>query len=363
MNKLRSYWIFLACFFQALPSLLATTYVGQAIVVPTTWTKEGSPYMITEDVTISEGITLTIEEGCAVYFSQETQFIVAGGIAATGSVAQPIVFEGWNATNWKGFLFLKECNDYQPSTKKGVKFEHCIFKGSQEATAPLLRSKGCNILLQCCQIDDCYTAIQTERQAELWLEHSIVKNCNRALNIRNTSLAHVQHNKFLNCNSILLGGTTVFEYNTLKRFTSEGRHSGLIVWMLGGGKVTIRYNQFQKFEDYVIKLYKLTQRSSVVLEYNDFKNNPVNLKLCCQYYNVGKVLIQQNNFHNFRRYQVQIYGRCEEEDNSGLAIGRNYWGKLTLLELQTATIDHSDNSDMGLQVQYAKPLEKAVKVD
>jgi hypothetical protein len=345
-----------------LAPLSATTYVGQSIGVPTTWTKAGSPYIVTEDITIEEGSTLTIEQGATIYFSKNTQMRVAGNLVANGSSNQTIVWEGWNSDPWRGVLFLKTCNDYSPRSKQGVKLSYCIFRGSQGNTNPLLRSKGCNLLLEHCEINDCYAALLTERQAEIWLEHSTVRNSNRALSVRNTSIAHVQHNKFLNCNSILLGGTTNFESNSLKRFTSDGRHSGLIVWMLGGGKVTIRNNQFQKFEDYVVKVYKLTQRSSVLLERNDFKNNPTNLKLCCQYYNVGTVVIQQNNFHNCHRHHVHVYGRCEAVDPEILAIGRNYWGKLSSPDLELMTFDQTQDASLRARVLHAPPLDKAVKL-
>lgn len=357
------YWTFIACFLQLLSPLLATTYVGQSIGVPTTWNKAGSPYIVTENLTIQEGITLIIEEGCLLHFSEKAQLLVAGNLVATGSPKQPIIFEGLEAALWRGVVFLKTATDYNPKTKKGVQLKHCVFRGSLATTYTLLNSKGCDLLMEHCQLEDCYTALQTERQAELWLQHSTFKNCNRALHVRNTSIGHIQYNKFLNCNSILLGGTTIFEYNSLKRFTSNSRHSGLIVWMLGGGKATIRHNQFQRFEDYALKVYKLTQRSSVVIEKNDFKNNPVNLKLCCQYYNVGTVSINNNNFHNFYRHQVQIYGRCEETPPVSIAIGRNYWGNLSLADLKSVTADQAFDATIEAVVKYSAPLEKAVKLD
>lgn len=357
------YWTFIGCFFQMLPTLLATTYVGQSIAVPTTWTKAGSPYIVMEDVTIQEGAILTIEKGCAVSFAKKTQLIVAGNLVAEGSIKQPIQFVGMDGADWKGLLFLKTCNDYDPTTQKGVKLAYCIFRGSPNSATALLRSKGCSLLLDHCELDNCQTGIQTERQTELWLKNSTIKNCSRALSILNTSLANVQYNKFLNCNSILLGGTTVFEHNTLKRITSEGRHSGIVVWMLGGGRVTIRYNQFQKFEDYVLKVHKLTQRSSVLIERNDFKNNPTNLKLSCQYYNVGTVRIHYNNFHNYHRHHVQVYGRCQEMTTTTIDLGRNYWGGIPLEELEAATADQSQFPTLEATVNHNKPLTKAVKID
>lgn len=363
MNKPIFYCTFLGCFLQMLSPLLATTYINEAITTKTTWTKEGSPYILLKNVVIQANSSLVIEEGAVVLFSEYTQLIVAGNLLAKGTAQQPILFGGQDALPWKGILFYRTCNDYNPSTGEGVKLEHCIFKGSQKTMNALLQAKGCDLMLLHCELDNCHLGLQTERQTKLWLEHSTIKNCQRALNIQNTSIAHIQHNKFLNCNSILLGGTTLFQHNVLKRFTSEGRHSGLIVWMLGGGKVTLSHNQFQKFEDYVLKVYKLTQRSSVVVEKNDFKNNPVNLKLSCQYYNTGTVQISQNNFHNYRRHHVQVYGSCEDINPITIAIGPNYWGNLSLEDLQLATVDQEQDPVVGARVLHSPPLEEEVKLE
>jgi hypothetical protein len=288
--------------------------------------------------------------------------VVEGNLEAIGSLNNPIQFVGRGAVPWKGLYFAKTCNDYNPTTKKGVKFEHCIFKGSNASENALLHARGCHLSLKYCEFESCNTAILIERQSRLWLEYSTIKNCDRAITIHNTSLAEVLHNKFLNCNSILLGGTTKFQYNTLTRFTGAGRHSGLVVWMLGGGKITISYNEFQRFEDCVLKIYKLTHRSSVLVEKNNFRNNLINLKLSCQYYGIGNVNISYNNFHNYRNYHVQIYGRCEDANPVVLPIGRNYWGNSTLDDLQKATADHSQDPQLSIMVQYSTPLDEAIQL-
>lgn len=362
MNNPIVYLVFISCFFYTILPIWANTYVGKTIATNTTWTKEGSPYIVTEDVTIQQHITLTIQEGCTVLFSQKTQLFVEGNLEAIGNANRPIQFMGKNNAAWEGIFFAKTCNDYNPTTKEGVKFEHCIFKGTNASVNALLHARGCQLSLSNCQFEDCNTAIQVERQSRLWLRYSTIKNCDRALTIHNTSLAEVLHNKFFNCNSILLGGTTKFQYNTLLHFTGIGRHSGLIVWMLGGGKITISHNDFQKFEDYVLKIYKLTQRSSVIVEKNNFKNNLTNLKLSCQYYNIGNVNISYNNFYNYRNHHVQIYGRCEEVNPVVIPIGRNYWGNSSLEDLKKATADHSQDPTLSIIIEYSTPLNEAIEL-
>ncbi|WMX13909.1 MULTISPECIES: hypothetical protein [unclassified Aureispira] len=329
----------------------ATTYVGQNIDQNTTWTKANSPYVVTTDLLVEKDITLTIQAGTKIFFSKETQIIVSGNLVAKGSKNQKIYFVGLNGSDWNGFLFTKECNDYTPDTKEGVCFIYCSFKGTGNAPTHLIRSKGCNINLVNCTIEHCYTAIQTERQAEIWVKKSCFKHCNRVLNVRNTSLATVVQNKMTSCNSIMLGGTTTFKNNTLKKFTGNGRHSGLVVWMLGGGIVDISHNQFIKFEDYAIKLHKMNKRSSFLVANNDFKHNKTNLKLSCKYYNQGTSLVENNNFYNHKKYHIKLFEPCADEATEVLKIGSNYWGKLSEEEIKTAVFDKHQNENISAEIQ------------
>ena len=337
---------------------MATTYVGQSIDQHTTWTKSYSPYVITTDLLIEKGITLTIQPGTQVLFSKETQMTIAGNLIAIGNKSHKISFTGLNNSDWNGFLFTKNCNNYNPDNQEGICFNYCSFKGTGNAPTHLIRSKGCDIKITNCIIENCYTAIQTERQAELWVTKSCFKYCNRVLNIRNTSLATVTQNKMIRCNSIMLGGTTIFKDNILKKFTGNGRHAGLVVWMLGGGVIDISNNQFIKFEDYAIKLYKMSRRSSFLVSNNDFKNNQTNLKLSCKYFNQGTSLVEKNNFYNYKQYHISLFEPCSDEENEVLEIGVNYWGKMSKEDIKKAILDKDQDENISAQIQFKASLKK-----
>ena len=69
-----------------------TTIPGQIINSNTTWTLAGSPDTVTGNVTVSSGVSLTIEPGVQVRFNSNTGLYINGALIANGKVSDSIVF-------------------------------------------------------------------------------------------------------------------------------------------------------------------------------------------------------------------------------------------------------------------------------
>ena len=84
------------------------TSVSGDIITNTTWTLANSPYVLTGDVVVTHGVTLTVEPGVVVKGQDNTELRVLGHLAAIGTVTQPITFTSSTDTGpqqWAGLVF------------------------------------------------------------------------------------------------------------------------------------------------------------------------------------------------------------------------------------------------------------------
>ena len=80
------------------------TDVGGTIAADTTWNLAGSPYIVTSNLTVAAGATLTIEAGGVVSANQGISFMVNGTLLANGTPGARITFGGTspNPGFWSG---------------------------------------------------------------------------------------------------------------------------------------------------------------------------------------------------------------------------------------------------------------------
>ncbi len=82
---------------------VATEFSG-SITEDTTWTAVNSPYVLTGDVVVSQGVTLTIQPGVIVSAQMGVELAVEGRLEAIGLPSNPITFTA-DATDWMGMRF------------------------------------------------------------------------------------------------------------------------------------------------------------------------------------------------------------------------------------------------------------------
>jgi len=125
--------LFFVCF---IPSVaFAQTQVTSNITSNTTWTRANSPYLVTNNVLVATGITLTVEPGVQVKFGENIGLVVNGKIVAVGTTSSRILFTSNKETPQKGdWASIKLTSSATGSTwdtnfnfLSGSKFENCDF--------------------------------------------------------------------------------------------------------------------------------------------------------------------------------------------------------------------------------------------
>ena len=97
MNKT----FFLLLFSFMITSPISATDVSGPITSNTLWTVANSPYVVTGNILVMEGVTLTIEPGVEVRFDASKALQVNGTLVARGTAADSIRFTS-NTTQTPG---------------------------------------------------------------------------------------------------------------------------------------------------------------------------------------------------------------------------------------------------------------------
>ena len=83
-------------------SLFSQTNVGGGLFSDTVWSTSGSLYVVTSDVALFPGNTLTIEPGVTIKFNSGTKLILRGTMISSGTSSNVITFTSNSSNPTKG---------------------------------------------------------------------------------------------------------------------------------------------------------------------------------------------------------------------------------------------------------------------
>lgn len=98
---MKKFTVILGMMMIAATSVFAANHSG-TISANEIWTLSNNPHHITGQLTISDGVTVTIEPGCQVYFDGSFRILVYGALVANGTSANHILFTSSQAVPDKG---------------------------------------------------------------------------------------------------------------------------------------------------------------------------------------------------------------------------------------------------------------------
>jgi gliding motility-associated-like protein len=133
-NPLCLLFIFIATYVVSSSQASAqTTITAGTLTVNTTWTKAASPYIVTNNLMIAGGVSLTLQPGTVVKFEPNVQLIVAGELIANGNSNDSIYFlRNSGSQNWAGITFsvgsAASSISSQYAYQSGSVFNYCAIR-------------------------------------------------------------------------------------------------------------------------------------------------------------------------------------------------------------------------------------------
>jgi hypothetical protein len=149
----------------------ADTEVGREINVDTTWTLVGSPYIVTSNIQVVAGVTLTIEPGVTVKFNKNLGMLVDGKLVARGTQANMITFttnvpnpsinyeNGANSGCWSQIKLSQTSPvatfDSSDNYTDGSIFEYCIAEWGGSLWSDVFLADFTSPFVNFCTIQNC----------------------------------------------------------------------------------------------------------------------------------------------------------------------------------------------------------------
>lgn len=298
----------------------------------TVWSKEDSPFIVEDDILISERATLTIESGVQIFFKGHYSLYIQGAIKAIGSELEHITFD-MQGSNFP-FLHWGSINIQSFSE---AEFNWCEIRN---ANTGLTLKEGSNYKISNCTITNCFKDGISSRSG--WISNSTIENCQITKNgdsgiwVYSTSMTI--NGCIISCNKNLgVGGSF--------------RSSSLI-------KNSIIENNTIAID---IDLFDSSIRNSIIKDNisGGIVLNGINATIeICNFHNNGNVGIQieHGNTININRCNIIEQGfSIENLSPSVINATKNYWGEQVTTEIKekgvssniTSIFDTFDDNGKG----------------
>jgi len=311
------------------------TYFSGGIFENTTWTKEKSPYVITGDIAVYSGSTLTIEPGTTVKFNAGVNFYVRGILNAVGSQNDSIIFisssPSPSSIAWEGLVIENDKGGKVNASYLIGRHARYLFKISGRSSGEVLRIVNSHLsyndntiyghdgyieattYIDCCIVENTNSLIFYANN--LTLKNSTIRSCAKGAHCWDESTNKIENCifEYINVYTLRLSGGTSKVKNCIFRNNYVGVHPrpGLSV-----SHCLIENNQIGVEIDYQVTL------TDYSLKCNKIANNSL--------YNVK---------HKYS-YDVDLSNNCWDETNSSI--------------IDSSIYDAYDNVSLGI-IKY-KPF-------
>lgn len=361
--------------FSSMYAANAAIFISGAIATNTTWTKTNSPYIVTGNLTVDSGVTLTIQPGVVVQVDTVASFFINGRLIAEGTATDSIIFTSYSAINpfkfrWPGLSFrIKAQND--TSRISYCRLEYAI-TGIHNAGTSMLISKSviryttsAIVLATAAMPTNCYNAIT---------KCLITENSGGVRDFQNTSIPGLlSENTISYCNGA--GYDAFNSSNGMMMIDNNFFYNHVGVWLQGSNVRGLRFNTFKGNARAALHVQAdtiYTPVSNNLFMYNDSAMSLHNVMTASvtnntlSYNNVGishnqdgaslpnpsGMVIANNCITNNVKYNFTEKGTVDFQAPN------NWWGDTTIAHVDSVIYDQDDNAVLG-SVSYRPVLANA----
>jgi hypothetical protein len=306
--------------YRTVPTVKAT-YVQGVITQDTIWTLVDSPFVLSNNVTVNSGATLTIEPGVQVMFGGNFSLVVNGAIVANGTPERTILFTTNDPTGTIAWNTI-EIDGTQPSS-----FVNCII---ENGTSGITVDSGILNVENSVILSNSENGIMMNG-GTLTIQNSELANntLGNAINIAGGNVASVENDIVdSNGNGVLIaGGNQVNVYNNV--ITSNG--NGLLLTGQLNGATNIEQNEISLSSQSGILLEADTLGNTAIAGNNVTSNNfglfisaNASTFITNNYVSNNTVGIEYDGPANHQIYFNDIY-----ENGQGVELASTYTGTVT----------------------------------
>jgi len=228
---------------------LVATNVSGLISTNTTWTKGKSPYVVTNNILVNSGVTLTIEPGVTVKFDTLKSMQIDGVLLARGLSADSIRFTS-NTTQtagaWGYIYFSKTCtdavfeNDINGNYLSGSILEYCAINyaggASVNNNGALRMDESFPFINHCSICNNAASGIYMDNLTQ----GCKITNCSIKNNVAGTGAGIYLTN--LSAGTSLLSNNLIADNKAINTYANESAGGGIYIKQILGSAVMIISN-------------------------------------------------------------------------------------------------------------------------
>ncbi len=321
------------------------------IIQDTTWTLANSPYIITNNISVEENVTLTIQPGVEVKFDGNYYLNVNGTLIANGNKNNMINFTTNNTNppwwaSWQGLRFynaknnsiINYCNiEYAGAgircTNMIINITNCTFKYNYAYGVCL---ETCDSILS----DNIFInqIINNNKTGKgIYSEYSNTMISDNSFTDFAVGLHHKEGNIKI-CNNYFYNN----KWGILTQFGNIDIYNNLLINNSHGIQTILNIGYKHKIIYNTIKdsfYYAIHSHGAAIIKYNDITNNTIGIQTW--YGTTPTPIVHDNNIFNNTEYNIN------NTDYLELNATNNWWGTTNTSIINAKIFDYHDNNTYG----------------